>query len=121
MQPGKVGSRRILIWQRRTLKKSSALFAQAHFQYRGRAKAQHALITLGEKLLRVEVIRIDLFEARTGEAVANAAGHFAQVEAFAGGIGWTEQALQPALQILRADQEWLGARLAKFNQTNGGT
>jgi hypothetical protein len=29
MQPGKEGSRRILIWQRRTLKKSKALLAKA--------------------------------------------------------------------------------------------
>src|SRR5260370_630430 len=95
--------------------------AEAHLQNGGRPDAQHVLVALGEKFLRVEVAGEDLLEARAGKAVAHAACHLAEIETLAGGIGWTEQTLETALQILRADQQRLGARVAKFDEANSWT
>src|SRR5260370_42441099 len=67
------------------------------------------------------VISEDLLEARAGKVVAPPACHFAEIEALAGGIRRTEQALQAALQILRADQQPLSARVAKFDEANSRT
>src|SRR5580658_2765024 len=74
--------------------------AQADFQDGGRTQARELRIALRKKMLGVLIVSKDLFERGAGEAVANAAGEFAQIEALARGIGGAEQSLQAALQIL---------------------
>jgi hypothetical protein len=68
----------------------------------------------------VLVVGEDLFERGAGEAVANAAGEFAEIEALAGGVGGAEKALEAASQILGADQERLGVFGARFDEADGG-
>ena len=93
--------------------------AQADFQDGGRTQAREFAIALREEMLGVLIVREDLFERGTGEAIANAAREFAKIEPFAGGIGGAEEALQAA-QILRANQKRLGVFRARFDQADGG-
>jgi len=60
------------------------------------------LVALREKLLRVDVVSEDLFEARASQPIANAASDLAEIQAFACRIGRTEQALQATAQDRQA-------------------
>ena len=70
-------------------------------------------------MLGVLIVGEDLFERRAGEPVTNATREFAEIEAFARGIGGTEKPLQAAAQILRANQKRFGVFRARFDQANG--
>ena len=72
----------------------------------------------------VLVVGVGLFEFRAGEAVADCLREFAKIEAFAGGIERAEQALHALAEVLRADEERLGAfgvLCMELDQADGGT
>src|SRR3984893_2355358 len=73
-----------------------------------------------EKLLGMVIVGEDLFKARSSQAIANAPRHFAKIQTLASGVGWPEQALQTAAQILRANQERLRGCVVGLNAANGG-
>ena len=54
---------------------------------RADGQPQHVLVALREMLPGAAIVDEDLLEARTGQAIANAARDFAEVEAFTGGSG----------------------------------
>ena len=58
----------------------------------GKAQPQHVLVALREMLPGAAIVGEDLLEARTGQAIANAARDFAEVEPFTGWIGRAERA-----------------------------
>src|ERR1700735_1456263 len=66
------------------------------------------------------VVGVGLLEFGAGEAVADAASEFAEVEAFAGGVERAEQALHAFAEVLRADQERLGVFGVWLDQADGG-
>src|SRR5580704_6198105 len=68
----------------------------------------------------VLVVGEDLFERGAGEAVTDAAGELAKIEALAGRIGGAEKALQAALEVLGANEEGLGIFGARFDEADGG-
>ncbi len=94
--------------------------AQADFQHGGRTQAGEFAVALREKTLGMLIVGENLFKRGAGEAIANAAREFAQIEALAVGIGGAEEALQPAAQILGANQKRFGVFRARFDQANGG-
>src|SRR4029077_19801191 len=93
--------------------------AEAHLQDGGRAQTQHVLVTPWEKLFGMEVVRENLFEARSGQPIADATRDFAEIQAFAWRIGRAEQTLQSAAQVLRADKQRLGGIIPQLDQANG--
>jgi len=87
----------------------------------GKAQPQHVLVALREMLPGAAIVGEDLLEARTGQAIANAARDFAEVEPFTGRIGRAERARHTAAQVLRADKQRLGGFVPQFDQANGLT
>lgn len=95
--------------------------AQTDFENGRRTQAHERAVALRENLPGVLIVDERLLEPGAGEPIANGDGEFAEIEAFAGGIGRTEKALKAAAQVLRTNQERLGVFAASFDQTDGGT
>lgn len=94
--------------------------AQADFEDGGRTQARELAISVWEKMLGVLIVSEGLLERGAGEAIADGAREFSQVEAFARWIGRTKEALEAAAQVLRADQKWLGIFRARFDDADRG-
>ena len=95
--------------------------AQTDFEDGGRAKAGEFAIALGEQMFGDVVVGDGLLEFGAGEAIANARGEIAKVEAFGAGIGWPEEALKAAAKILSAEKEGLGVGGVGFDEADSGT
>lgn len=95
--------------------------AQTDFEDGGRAKASELTIALGKKILCDLVVSQGLLEFGAREAVANAAGEFAEVEALGSRIARAEKALEAAAQVLCANEEGFGVGGAGLDEADGGT
>ena len=92
--------------------------AKIDFQDGGRAKAHHSATFFREEPFGMLIVGEGLFESGGGNAVMNSFGEVAEIEALAGRIERTEEALQASAQILRFDEIWLGFGIVASDQTN---
>jgi hypothetical protein len=70
---------------------------------------------MGKKLLGVLIVGKSLLERRASKTIAHAARKRLQVQTLAVYVEHAKQSLQPAAQILGADQKWVGFVLARLD------
>jgi len=94
--------------------------AQIHFKDGGRTETHELLVTLREEVLGVLIVGEGLLELGAGDAVTDALGKITQTEALGRGIQRAEEAIEPASEVLGANEEWLGGGIARKDQADGG-
>src|SRR6202034_45002 len=95
--------------------------AQIHFQQRGRAQAQGLAVAIREIGARLLVEHECVLEFRSSDAITDARGDIAKVEALCGGVGRSKQAFRGTTQVSGADKVRAGASGPHFDENNPGT